>query len=67
MTRSQLAQLVKEVLQEMNESNTTQVGGSGFTAGSGETYAIPGAFSRTPSKRATKATIKQGYKKLKDI
>ena len=64
MTRSQLVQLVREVMQEMNEANATQVGGSGFNAGGGETYATPNAFSGTPSKRATRTLTKQGYKRI---
>lgn len=59
MKRSQLVALVKEVL---DEANTTQVGGSGFTAGEGETYATPFAFGN--AKRARKTLKKQGYKEV---
>lgn len=64
MKRSQLISLVKEVMQEMNEANVTQIGGSGFTPGEGETYATPAAFSGAPSKRAKKTLVKQGYKQV---
>ena len=33
MTRSELVQLVREVMQEMNEANATNVGGASFTPG----------------------------------
>jgi len=35
MTRSQLVELVREVLNELDEANTTNVGGASFTAGAG--------------------------------
>ena len=60
MTKSQLVQLVKEVMQEMNEANTTQVGGSGFTAGEGETFATPNFLGK--AKRAKKTLTKLGWK-----
>ena len=60
MTRSELVQLVKEVMQEVNEANTTQVGGSGFTAGTGETFATPHAFGK--GTRAKKTLTKLGWK-----
>ena len=41
MTRSQLVQLVREVMQELDEANTTNVGGASFTAGAGAQYATP--------------------------
>lgn len=60
MTKSQLVQLVKEVMQEVNEANTTQVGGSGFTAGEGETFATPNFLGK--AKRAKKTLTKLGWK-----
>ena len=67
MKRSRAIELVREVLQELDEANVT--GGSAtFTPGEGENYATPNAFSKKGrSSRATKTLKKQGYKKLKDI
>ena len=65
MTRSQLVQLVKEVMQEIDEANTTNVGGASFTVGAGAQYATPFAFGRSTKNRATKTLTKQGYKKIK--
>ena len=65
MTRSQLVQLVKEVMQEIDEANTTNVGGASFAAGAGAQYATPFAFGRSTKNRATKTLAKQGYKKIK--
>lgn len=65
MTRSQLRELVNEVLQELYEANVTNVGGASFTPGEGETYATPKAFSKKgKSNRAIKTLKKQGYKKV---
>jgi len=61
MKRSELVSLVKEVIQELDEANTTQSGGSSFTAGSGETYATPKAFGK--GQRAKKTLTKLGWKK----
>ena len=61
MKRSQLIALVKEVIQELDEANTTQVGGSGFTAGQGATYATPNFLGN--AKRAKKTLTKLGWKK----
>jgi hypothetical protein len=61
MKRSQLITLVREVIQELDEANTTQVGGSGFTAGQGETYATPNFLGN--AKRAKKTLTKLGWKK----
>lgn len=64
MKRSDLIKLVKEVLQELDEANTT--GGSAtFTPGSGAQYATPNAFSKSNKvNRATKLLKKLGYKKV---
>lgn len=62
MKRSQLITLVREVIQELDEANTTQVGGSGFTAGDGETYATPNFLGKAT--RAKKTLKKQGYKEV---
>ena len=63
MKRSDLVQLVREVLQELDEANTTNVGGASFTPGTGAQYATPYAFGK--DKRATKALKKIGYKNVK--
>ena len=65
MTRLQLVELVREVLKELDEANTTNVGGASFSAGAGAQYATPAAFSRSRSNRAVKTLTKQGYKKIK--
>ena len=54
MTRSQLVELIKEVMQELDEANT-----SSATPG----YSTPFAFGK--DKRATKALQRIGYKKVK--
>ena len=46
MKRSELAKLVKEVLQELDEANVTNIGGSSFTPGEGAQYATPNAFGK---------------------
>jgi len=53
MTKSQLTQLVREVVQELDEANT-----SSATPG----YSTPFAFGK--DKRATKALKRIGYKKV---
>lgn len=61
MKRSKLAELVREVLKELDEANVT--GGSAtFTPGSGAQYATPFAFGK--GNRAKKTLKKQGYKEL---
>ena len=62
MTRTKLRELVREVIQELDEANTTQGGGSGFTAGEGETYATPNFLGKAT--RAKKTLKKQGYKEV---
>lgn len=47
---------------ELDEANTTQSGGSGFTAGQGETYATPSFLGKAT--RAKKTLKKQGYKEV---
>jgi len=64
MTRSQIVGLVREVLKELDEANTTSVGGASFADGDGAQYATPKAFSKSRSNRATKTLTKQGYKKI---
>lgn len=62
MKRSQLKQLVQEVLSEMSTTGT----GASFSPGSGEQYATPYAFSKGAGKnRATKYLEKLGYKTVK--
>ena len=67
MKLSRLRELVNEVLQEfeLEEANTTNVGGATFTPGDGAQYATPNAFSKTESPRAVKTLTRQGYTKVK--
>ena len=61
MKRSQVVQLVREVLKELDEANVT--GGSAtFTPGTGAQYATPFAFGK--GNRAKKTLKKQGYKEV---
>jgi len=64
MKKSELVNLVREVLQELEEANVT--GGSAtFTPGTGAQYATPNAFSKSKkANRATKLLKKLGYKKV---
>ena len=60
MKRSELVQLVREVMQELDEANVT--GGSAtFTPGTGAQYATPFAFGK--GSRAKKTLTKLGWKK----
>lgn len=63
MKKSELVQLVQEVLQELDEANVT--GGSAtFTPGTGAQYATPNAFSKSKkANRATKLLKNLGWKK----
>lgn len=66
MRINQLRELVKEVMQELNEISATNVGGASFTPGSGAQYATPNAFSKKGKKNnATKYAEKLGYKVVK--
>lgn len=66
MKVSQLRELIKEVLQELNEISATNVGGASFSPGSGAQYATPYAFSKKGKKNnATKYAEKLGYKTVK--
>jgi hypothetical protein len=66
MKISQLRELVKEIMQEMNEISATNVGGASFTPGKGAQYATPFAFSKKGKKnRATKYGEKLGYTTVK--
>ena len=61
MKRSELVQLVREVLQELDEANVTG-GGATFTPGTGAQYATPFAFSKgNKQNRATKLLKKQAH------
>lgn len=65
MKVSQLRELVKEVMHELNEMSTTGTGAS-FTPGTGAQYATPNAFSKGRGKNnATKYAEKFGYKVVK--
>ena len=64
MKRSQLVSLVREVMQELDEANVTNVGGASFTPGDGAQYATPNAFSKSDrDNRATQFLKKMGFKK----
>jgi len=66
MKVSQLKELIKEVLQELNEQSATNTGGASFTPGTGAQYATPNAFSKKGKKNnATKYAEKLGYKVAK--
>ena len=54
MKKSELISLVREVMQELDEANVTNVGGASFTPGAGAQYATPNAFSK--NKKTNKAT-----------
>jgi len=52
MKKAELVSLVREVMQELDEANVTNVGGASFTPGDGAQYATPNAFGK--GKRAKK-------------
>lgn len=60
MKRSELVQLVREVMLELDEANVTG-GTATFTPGTGAQYATPHAFGK--GKRAKKTLTKLGWKK----
>ena len=62
MLRSELVQLVKEVMQEIDEANTTNGGGASFTPGQGAQYASPNFLGKAT--KATKTLKKTGYKQV---
>lgn len=62
MKRSDLVKLVKEVMQELDEANVTNVGGASFTPGDGAQYATPRAFGK--GTKAKKTLTKLGYKQV---
>jgi hypothetical protein len=63
--KSELVSLVREVMQELDEANVTNVGGASFTPGDGAQYATPNAFGKSKkANRATKLLKKLGYKKV---
>ena len=65
MKVGELRELIREVLQELNEVSTTGTGAS-FTPGTGAQYATPNAFSKKGKKNnATKYAEKIGYKVAK--
>jgi len=62
MRKSELIQLIKEVVVEQSSTGT----GASFTAGQGEQYATPFAFKKKGTKnRATKFQEKMGMKVVK--
>ena len=65
MTRNDLISIIREVMQEVNEANVTNVGGASFTPGAGAQYATPNAFSkRKRDNRAVKNLKKIGFYKV---
>jgi hypothetical protein len=63
MKISELRGLIKELMEEMNEQSSTNVGGASFTPGTGAQYATPYAFGKKGKKnKATKYATKLGYK-----
>ena len=65
MKISQLRELVKEVMQELNELSATGTGAT-FIPGTGAQYATPDAISKKGKKNnATKYSEKLGYKVVK--
>ena len=60
MKKSELVSLVREVMQELDEANVTNVGGASMTPGEGPVYATPKAFGK--GKRAKKTLTKLGWK-----
>lgn len=61
MKISQLKELVREVLHELDEANVTG-GSASFSPGTGAQYATPFAFGK--DKKAKKALKKIGYKQV---
>jgi hypothetical protein len=59
MKRSELVNLVKEML---DEANVTNVGGASFTPGDGAQYATPSFLGKAT--KAIKTLKKQGYKQV---
>lgn len=67
MKISQLKELVREIMHEINEISATNAGGASFTPGTGAQYATPNAFSKNSKKNnATKYGEKLGYKVVKN-
>jgi len=62
MKKSELVTLVREVIQELDEANTTNVGGASFTPGQGEQYATPNFLGKAT--RAKKTLKKIGFKQV---
>ena len=62
MTRTALKELVREVMQELEEANATNSGGATFTAGDGAQFASPKAFGKAT--RAKKTLTKLGFKQV---
>lgn len=61
MKKTDLVNLVKEVLKELSTTGT----GATFTPGTGAQYATPYAFSKSKKdNKATKFLTKLGYKKV---
>tara|TARA_R100000951_G_scaffold26264_1_gene22275 strand:+ start:558 stop:788 length:231 start_codon:yes stop_codon:yes gene_type:complete len=61
MTRTKLKELVREVMQELDEANVTG-GTATFTPGDGMNYATPAAFGKAT--RAKKTLTKLGFKQV---
>tara|TARA_R110000803_G_scaffold210584_4_gene282793 strand:+ start:1159 stop:1422 length:264 start_codon:yes stop_codon:yes gene_type:complete len=65
MKISELREIIKEVIQELNEISSTATGANS-TPGKGAQYATPYAFAKSSKKNnATKYAEKLGYKSVK--
>jgi len=62
MKRSELTSLVREVMQELDEANTTNVGGASFSPGQGTQYASPNFLGKAT--KAKKTLKKIGFKQV---
>lgn len=62
MKRSEIVTLVREVMLELEEANTTNAGGASFSTGAGAQYATPHAFGK--GNKAKKTLKKIGYKQV---
>lgn len=64
MTRNQLREMVRSML---DEANATNVGGATFTAGTGAQFAVPLPKQKGQNGKATKYLSKMGWDKKGSI
>tara|TARA_S200002703_G_scaffold33556_1_gene29073 strand:- start:14288 stop:14527 length:240 start_codon:yes stop_codon:yes gene_type:complete len=64
MTLGDLRSIIREVLEELNEANVTNVGGASHGGGAGAQYATPYAFSKGRDNRAVQYLKRIGFKKV---